>query len=187
MSLRSPAEYDILEDGRLRLYGKESLSSLHNQNMLVRRQADFCFEAETCLELPFHHFQKMAGLIYRYDEENQYYLRIAFREEMQQMCLGILCFDKGNFSMPLGQQEIPVGNGKVHLKLVVRNKQGEFFYAKEDKQWKAIPYQFDASILSDEYATPMGFTGAFIGMSCQDLMDKTGYADFYSFRYQVLD
>lgn len=187
MSLRGPAQMDIMEDGRLRLYGRESLSSRHHQNMLVRRQMDFCFEVETCLELPFNHFQKMAGLIYRYDEENQYYLRLAYHEERQQRCLGILCFDKGNFSMPLGEIEIPVSNGKVYLRLTVRGKDGEFSYAEEDKIWKPIPYKIDASILSDECAEPMGFTGAFVGMSCQDLMDKSGYVDFYSFSYKVLD
>ncbi|HYE11333.1 MAG TPA: glycoside hydrolase family 43 protein [Patescibacteria group bacterium] len=187
MSLRIPAQYDILEDGRLRLYGKESLSSLHNQNMLVRRQTDFCFEVETCLELPFNHFQKMAGLLYRYNEENQYYLRVAFNEDKQQNCLGLLCFDNGSFSMPLGDAEIPVGNGKLHIRLTVKNKYGEFSYAKEDKQWKVIPYRLDISILSDEYATPMGFTGAFVGISCQDMMDKSGYADYYYFSYNAID
>ena len=187
MSLRVPAQYNILEDGTLRLHGGDSLSSVHQQNMLVRRQTDFSFEAETCLSFSFNHFQKMAGLIYRYDEENQYYLRVAYDEEKQQKCLGILLFDKGNFSMPLGKDEIPVGDGKLYLRLTVKNRVGEFSYAKEDKQWKAIPYKFDVSILSDEYATPMGFTGAFVGMSCQDLMDRTAYADFHYFNYRILD
>jgi xylan 1,4-beta-xylosidase len=187
MSLRTPAEYMILEDGRLRLFGSESLSSLHHQNMLVRRQMDFCFEAETCLEFQFNHFQKMAGLLYRYNEENQYYLRVAYNEEKQQNCLGILCFDKGFFSMPLGDDEIPVGNGKLYLRLTVIGKYGEFSYAKEDKKWEVIPYQLDASILSDEYAAPLGFTGAFVGMSCQDMMDKNAYADYYYFSYKVID
>lgn len=187
MSLRVPAQYDVLEDGRLRLYGKESLVSKHHQNMLMRRQTDFCFEAETCLELPFDHFQRMAGLLYRYNEENQYYLRVAFDEQKQQKCLGLLCFDNGNFTMPLGDDEIPVGNGKLYLKLTVANRVGEFSFAGEDKKWKVIPYKLDASKLSDEYATPMGFTGAFVGMSCQDMMDGSGYADFYSFCYKALD
>jgi xylan 1,4-beta-xylosidase len=187
MSLRTPAEYMILEDGGLRLFGSESLSSLHHQNMLVRRQMDFCFEAETCLEFQFNHFQKMAGLLYRYNEENQYYLRVAYNEEKQQNCLGILCFDKGFFSMPLGDDEIPVGNGKLYLRLTVIGKYGEFSYAKEDKKWEVIPYQLDASILSDEYAAPLGFTGAFVGMSCQDMMDKNAYADYYYFSYKVID
>jgi xylan 1,4-beta-xylosidase len=187
MSLRVPAKYDVLEDGILRLYGKESLMSVHNQNMLLKRQTDFCFEAETCIDFSFNHFQKMAGLIYRYDEENQYYLRIAYNEEKGEKCLGILCFDKGNFSMPLNENEIPVGEGKIYLKLTVRNRYGEFFYAKEDLVWQPIPYRIDVSTLSDEYATPLGFTGAFIGMSCQDMNDSSAYADFHYFKYTVLD
>lgn len=187
MSLRVPAKYELLEEGRLRLYGGESLSSVHQQNMLVRRQENFNFEAETCVDFQFHHFQQMAGLIYRYDEENQYYLRVAYNEKKQQNCLGILYFDKGNFSMPLEDDEMPVGEGKLYLRLTVRDKIGEFSYAKEDKQWKSIPWKLDVSILSDEYATPMGFTGAFVGMSCQDLRDKTAYGDFEYFSYRILD
>lgn len=187
MSLRVPAKYDILEDGTLRLYGKEALTSIHNQNMLVRRQTDFSFEAETCVELPFNHFQQMAGLIYRYDEESQYYLRIAYNEEKGEKCLGILSFDKGNFSMPLGDEEIPIGEGKVYLKLTVNNRYGEFSYAKEDLVWKPIPFTIDTSILSDEYATPLGFTGAFVGMCCQDLRFSSAYADFDYFKYRILD
>lgn len=187
MSLRVPAKYDILQDGKLRLYGKESLTSIHNQNMLVRRQTDFGFEVETCIDFRFNHFQRMAGLIYRYDEENQCYLRIAYNEKKGEKCLGILRFDKGNFSMPLGENEIPVGEGKIYLKLKVKDRYGEFYYAKEDLVWKDIPYRIDASTLSDEYATPLGFTGAFIGISCQDMRDSSAYADFYYFKYTVLD
>lgn len=187
MSLRVPAQYELLKEGILRLYGKESLSSVHNQNMLVRRQTAFNFEAETCLSLPFDHFQKMAGLIYRYDEENQYYLRLAYNEELGEKSLGILSFNKGNFSMPLLDKEIPVGNGKVYLKLTVKNRFGYFSYAKEDLNWQVIPYKIDSSIISDEYANPMGFTGAFVGISSQDLESNSSYADFYYFKYKVLD
>jgi len=187
MSLRVPAHYDILQDGKLRLYGGESLQSLHNQNMLVRRQTDFCFEAETCFTLPFNHFQRMAGLLYRYDEENQYYLRVAYNEEKGEKCIGILHFTKNKFSMPLGEKEIPVGEGKIYLRLTAKNRFGRFSYAKEDLEWHAIPYRIDVSTLSDEYATPMGFTSAFAGMSCQDMADGSGYADFDYFTYRVLD
>lgn len=187
MSLRTPAKYDLLDNGNLRLYGKESLTSIHNQNMLLRRQTDFNFQVETCVEFPFNHFQRMAGLIYRYDEESQYYLRIAYNEEKGQKCLGILAMDKGNFSMPLGDHEIPVGEGKTYLRLTVKGRNGVFSYAKEDLVWKDIPYQIDVSTLSDEYATPLGFTGAFIGMSCQDMNDSSAYADFSYFKYKVLD
>lgn len=187
MSLRVPAQYDILQDGSLRLYGRESLQSTHCQNMLVRRQRDFSFEVETSLCLPFNHFQRMAGLIYRYDEENQYYLRVAYNEGLNKKSLGIICFDKGKFFMPLGDNEIPVGDGKLYLKLTVRNRRGEFSYSEDKQSWHRIPYSLDVSILSDDYATPMGFTGAFVGICCQDMADGSSYADFYNFIYRVLD
>lgn len=187
LSLRVPAQYNILKNGSLRLYGKESLQSVHEQNILMRRQTDFNFEAETYVSLPFNHFQQMAGLLYRYDEENQYYLRIAYNEKLNEHTLGILCFEKGRFTMPLGVEEIPVGEGKVYLRLTVRGSCGEFSYAKENLNWIAVPYTIDVSILSDEYASPMGFTGAFVGMACQDLKSRKCYADFEYFKYEVLD
>ena len=39
------------------------------------------------------------------------------------------------------------------------------------------------TILADEYATPLGFTGAFIGMAAYDLEDHTSYMDVHSFGY----
>lgn len=185
MSLRKPAEYEILDNGALRLFGRQSLMSNHNQNMLLRRQTDFRFEAETCLEFNFNHFQQMAGIIYRYDELNQYMLRVAYDENIGQKCLRILCLKNGQFSMK-PDFEIPVGDGKLYLKLNVKDILGRFSYAKEDKKWVDIPYDLDVTVLSDEYAVPMGFTGAFIGLSCIDMKDYSAYADFYYFKYMVL-
>ncbi len=39
------------------------------------------------------------------------------------------------------------------------------------------------SILSDEFAKPMGFTGAFAGMACQDMSGQDLPCDFKYFRY----
>ena len=55
-----------------------------------------------------------------------------------------------------------------------------------DSDWRWLPQQFDASILSDE-ATPPGqpnFTGALVGMACQDLSGTARAADFDFFDYQ---
>ncbi|MDV3429302.1 MAG: glycoside hydrolase family 43 protein [Bacillota bacterium] len=186
MSLRVPAEYEILNDGILRLYGKDSLISTHNQNMLVRRQTDFSFQAETCVKASFSSFQQMAGLLYRYNEENQYYLRVSYDEEKKQSCLGVLVFDNKNFFMPL-QEEIPIEGEKVYLRLTVREISGEFSYSTDNSKWYTIPYKIDVRKLSDEYAEPMGFTGAFTGISCQDMIYGKSYADFYYFKYMILD
>ena len=49
-----------------------------------------------------------------------------------------------------------------------------------------LPQQFDASILSDEATAPglPNFTGAFVGMACQDLAGTAMPADFDYFEYQ---
>ena len=45
-----------------------------------------------------------------------------------------------------------------------------FAYRMGNGDWNWLPQQFDASILSDEATAPgaPNFTGAFVGMSCQD-------------------
>jgi len=56
-----------------------------------------------------------------------------------------------------------------------------------DWQWLAGP--LDASILSDEAGLPgnPNFTGAFVGMCCQDLAGTRCHADFDYFYYRDRD
>ena len=51
--------------------------------------------------------------------------------------------------------------------------------------WQWLPQLFDASILSDEATTPgqPNFTGAFVGMACQDMSGGRLAADFDWFEY----
>ena len=52
--------------------------------------------------------------------------------------------------------------------------------------WQWLPQQFDASILSDEASAPglPNFTGAFVGMACQDMAGTARHADFDWFEYR---
>jgi xylan 1,4-beta-xylosidase len=54
-----------------------------------------------------------------------------------------------------------------------------------DHDWRWLPQQFDASILSDECIAPgqAHFTGAFVGMACQDLAGTAKAADFDFLEY----
>ena len=185
MCPRKAARYDIA-GGALRLYGGDSPISRFDQNMLVRRQCDFSFEFDTAVRLPEGPFGRMAGLIYRYSEENQYFLRVAYDERKGGQTLGILCFDKNDFSMPLGEEEIAV-TGTVHLRLRMDGRYGYFSYSMDGEAYNEIPYRLDSAKLSDEYATPLGFTGAFVGMGAVDLVDKSGYADFLYASYRPLE
>ena len=55
-----------------------------------------------------------------------------------------------------------------------------------DNDWRRLPQQFDASILSDEATAPgfPSFTGAFVGVACQDMAGTALPADFDFFEYR---
>ncbi len=82
---------------------------------------------------------------------------------------------------------IPPGK-RVHLRVEVDYERLHFAYRIEGihEAWQWFPQQFDASILSDEATTPgfPSFTGAFVGMACQDLSGAGHSADFDFFEYQ---
>jgi len=61
-----------------------------------------------------------------------------------------------------------------------------FAYRTAGEAWNWLPQQFDASILSDEATAPglPNFTGAFVGMACQDLAGTAQPADFDWFEYR---
>jgi xylan 1,4-beta-xylosidase len=186
MTLRTPWDaetFSITErPGWLRIRGKESPVSTHRQALTARRQTDFCFTAETVLDFEPRSFQQMAGLIYRYDETNQYYLRATWDEERKTRTLGLLVFDRGIMTLPLGRDEIDAGSGELRLKLAVRFSSAQFWWASQDGPWQRIGPELDAGKISDDYGG-LGFTGVFVGMACQDLKTQEFPADFALFLY----
>jgi len=184
-TLRIPYHEDMFNlyerPGYLRLYGQESISSRHKQTVLVRRQEDFCFEVETGLEFNPTHFQQLAGLIYRYNEETQYYLFMSFNEDINENELRILSFDRGTFCYLTNDKIVSFTQNEIYLKLKVEYNTGQFYYSLDGKTFYEIGTVIDASILSDDYAK--GFTGAFVGMAAVDLQNHESYADFRYFKY----
>jgi xylan 1,4-beta-xylosidase len=61
-----------------------------------------------------------------------------------------------------------------------------FAYRVGGGTWQRLPQAFDASILSDEAQMPgtPNFTGAFVGMACQDMAGTSAAADFDWFSYR---
>jgi len=76
----------------------------------------------------------------------------------------------------------------VHLRVEVDYERLHFAYRVEgaDADWRWLPQPLDASILSDEATAPglSSFTGAFVGMACQDLTGASRPADFDFFEYR---
>jgi xylan 1,4-beta-xylosidase len=171
--------------GFLRLIGRESLSSMHRQSMVARRVQSFTFEATTCLEFHPEDFQQTAGLICYYNTNNYYYLHMT-RDAQAGLCLAVMSNTNGNFRYPLPEY-VPLGeHRKVYLKAFVNKDSLLFCYSIDGIQWKELLPLCDFAILSDENATQSGewgFTGAFVGLCCQDLSGRHLHADFDWFEY----
>jgi len=179
-SLRSKPLYEFVSN-KLRIYGGNSPSCNFKQGILARRQEHFKFEAETRVKVYSKNFQQMAGLVYRYDEKTYYFLYAYFDEDLGKNVLSLMCMIGGKFEIPV--DIIQLDCDEVILKIVVSDKIGEFFYSINGVNYFKIDYNVNVSTLSDEFADPLGFTGAFIGMQCVDLCDKESFADFSYFKY----
>ncbi|MBB6451312.1 xylan 1,4-beta-xylosidase [Geomicrobium halophilum] len=188
-SLRIPAEPSWLSlterPGYLRLKGMESLSSLHRQSLIARRQQAFHVEAETSVDFHPETFQQMAGLIFYYDTVDHVYLNITEREGLGK-CIGIIQTKHGEYYELLERYiEIPE-EPEVRLKAVVENEWLQLYYtlAQNEEKWKKIGNQIDVRHMSDDSAPHVRFTGTFIGMCCQDLSGGKIPADFDYFIYK---
>ena len=174
--------------GFLRLFGRETIGSVFRQSLVARRQQSHCFSAATVVEFEPENFQQMAGLICYYNSSKFHYLYISHDESLGKHLRVMSCLPDSTqtdaFTSP-----VPLPAGKpVHLRVEVDFERLQFAYRVEgvDNDWRWLPQQFDASILSDEATTPglANFTGAFVGMACQDLAGTAQPADFDFFEYR---
>lgn len=169
--------------GFLRIHGGQSPSSCFEQSILARRQTDFDFVAETKMEFSPENFQHFAGMVYRYDEKSQY-LCIVTQDEQKGKVIQVMSIMPEGFSR---EMECQIDEEKpVWIRLEVHQKTGFFYWSQDGKNFRQIRPLIDASKLSDEYGT-QGFTGAFVGMYCADLISYKKFADFEYFSYKRLD
>ncbi|PHV70447.1 glycoside hydrolase 43 family protein [Sporanaerobium hydrogeniformans] len=184
-SLRVPLNKEDIhidrEKGYLSLRGRESIYSRHYQSLLARRQEDLTFEAEVVMQFEPSHFMQMAGLIYRYNEENLYYLYMSHDEHLKSRVLCLICVNQGTYTL-LATKAIQAD--EVTLKVKVEKEKTHFYYKEKDQEsYQLVADNLDTTILSDEHAIPMCFTGAFVGLCVQDLKEQKCWATFKRFTY----
>ncbi|MBU9721560.1 MULTISPECIES: glycoside hydrolase family 43 protein [Bacillaceae] len=180
--------------GFLRLYGRESLNSLHRQSLIARRQQAFNINVETVVEFEPDSFQQLAGLIYYYNTKNYYYLHVSHDEDLGK-CIGILSNTKGIYDEPSeGRLSIDSWD-RCYLKAEIREADLQFYYSSNGTDWIKLGPILDATTISDEHADQFvngyildqGFTGAFIGMCVQDLTGRNLHGDFDYFKYEEIE
>lgn len=124
----------------------------------------------------------MAGLICMYDTDNYFYLHVTHDEDIGK-CISILTAENKKYEYPIGFKTIEAGE-PVYLKVAVDHDKLQFYYGVGSEEYEAIGPVFDASILSDEACKEGWFTGAMVGICCQDLTGFRQPADFDWFTYQ---
>ncbi|QMV00006.1 family 43 glycosylhydrolase [Devosia sp. D6-9] len=189
--LRTPETERIfrLENGKLRLFGRESIGSWFEQALVARRQTHFSFDAETTLDFAATDERTMAGLVAYYGRYNFFYLAVTAHADGQRELLIMsseASFPDGRLQFPAAPVTIP-NEGKIKLALTIRGPRLQFFYGLEGEALQPIGPVLDASILSDEcggHAEHGSFTGAFVGMAAHDLNGTASPADFDYFLYR---
>lgn len=188
-SLRVPVDPSWLSlsarPGHLRLVGRESLRSRHEQSLVGRRLQSQRAVAETCLEAAPASYKHMAGLALLYDTNNWVYLRLSHDEELGP-CLGIATCDNGHYDEPLAHELAVGGWERVYLRAEFAGPELRLFAAPDGADWRQVGPTFDAGKLSDDYCGGLGFTGTFICLCAQDLSDRSWHADFDYFEYREL-
>jgi xylan 1,4-beta-xylosidase len=187
--LRSPRSDRLFSlcarKGHLRLYGRESIGSLFEQALVARRQQAHCFSASTCVEFEPVHFQQMAGLVCYYNSAKFHYFYASRDDNGKHLRVMSALPDQvvaDAFTLP-----IAIESGRpIELRVEVDYERLHFAYRIGGGAWQWLPQPFDASILSDEASAPgsPNFTGAFVGMACQDLAGTAIAADFDWFEYR---
>jgi len=187
--LRSPwpAELFSLTErpGHLRLYGRESIGSMFRQALVARRQQSHCYTATTSVQFQPEDFQQMAGLICYYNGAKFHYFYISYDDTIGKH-LRVMSALPDQVQSDAFTAPMPIAaNGSVELRVDVDFERLRFGFRTNSQKWTWLPEVFDASILSDEASAPgqPNFTGAFVGMCCQDGSGQGRAADFDYFEY----
>ncbi len=178
--------------GHLRIYGMESPGSLFNQALIARRQTDFVFQATTVIDFAPDNSQQLAGLICYYNSSKFHYLYVSTDEDIGRHIGVMSCEAEASTAVtyPIEDERIELpADGLVWLRAEVDHAELRLSYALDGETWNEIPVVLDHSLLSDEagFENAEQFTGAFVGLTCNDLTGGRKHADFEFFSYYGRD
>jgi len=187
--LRSPHPEELFSltarPGHLRVFGRESIGSFFRQGLVARRQQSHCYTAITSIDFKPEDFQQMAGLICYYNSAKFHYFYLSYDDTLGKY-LRVMSSIPDQLQTDVFTAPTPISaNGPVELRVEVDHERLRFAFRTNNQSWTWVPEVLDASILSDEASAPSqpNFTGAFVGMCCQDSSGLGRAADFDYFEY----
>ena len=186
--LRSPRPGELFSvtarPGFLRLHGRESIGSHFRQALVARRLQAHCASIETIIDFEPEHYQQAAGLVCYYNSAKFHYLHISHDSSLGKHLRVMSCLPD-QVASDVFTAPIALPAGEVELRAEIDMERLYFAYRVSGGGWQWLPQMFDASILSDEASAPgaPNFTGAFVGVACQDMSGMAHPADFDWFQY----
>lgn len=190
--LRTPEPETIfsldVRPGCLTLFGRESIGSHFEQALVARRQYTFCFAARTVMDYSPHHFQQSAGLVCYYNATKFHYCYVTF-DDVNGRHLRVMSALPDLTEPEAVSRVYALPDGPVELKVEGAYAELRFaFRPLGHDTWTDVVEVFDATILSDEATLPghASFTGAFVGIACQDMSGQKCAAHFDGFEYEDL-
>ncbi|MDF3058963.1 MAG: xylan beta,4-xylosidase [Rariglobus sp.] len=181
-TLRVPADPSWLSftarPGWLRLAGRESPHSLHDQSLVARRLESVRVTATTRMEFAPTRFTQFAGLVCWYDTRTNYALRVTHDEKLGRVVRVQLSDDFVYAEPEDAKLAIADWPAAVWLRAEIDRAELRFFASPDGKAWTQVGGVFDAGKLSDDYGTALHFTGTMIGLSCHDVAGQRAHADF---------
>jgi xylan 1,4-beta-xylosidase len=172
--------------GHLRLFGRESIGSHFRQSLVARRLQSHCASVATTMDFEPEHYQQAAGLVCYYNSAKFHYFHVSHDDSLgKHVRVTSALPDQVQADVFTAPIAIAAG-ASVELRAEIDFERLYFAYRVDGGAWQWVPQQFDASILSDEASMPgaPNFTGAFVGVACQDLAGTARAADFDWFDYR---
>lgn len=181
-TLRVPAEKSWLSfearPGWLRLAGRESPHSLHDQSLLMRRLESTRATAKTRMEFAPTRFTQFAGLVCWYDTRTNYALRVTHCEKRGRVVRVQLSDDFVYAEPEDAVLVIADWPAAVWLRAEIDGAALKFAASPDGVAWTQVGGVCDAGKLSDDYGSTLHFTGTMIGVGCHDVAGQRAQADF---------
>lgn len=196
-TLRQPARSDwaSLEarPGWLRLRGRHSTDSLHEQSLVARRITAPAVTVCVTVDASPANYTQSAGLVFYYNTDSYCYLRTTVREIDGDLVPGdaaleqiLEVFEKDPLT-GLQSHGTAVVDSWLPLRLEgsLEGETLQFYWSQDGDPVKPIGPTLNALALSDDYGGALRFTGTLVGVAAQDLRDRTFTADFTDFSFET--
>lgn len=178
----APERFATLADGALYLRGQESLCSLNKTSLLARKLTSVETTVTTRMQFCPTSFHHSAGLVLYYDNMDYAYLELYREEEGCPAMLRVRRLQNGVRTESAG---VVVPEQPLYLRLTVLGRSTQFSWSADGQEYRLVGPVLDTSEFSDEYCQYGEFTGAFVGLACEDSLLHQASAKFDFFRYEA--